>query len=230
MTIFDFLDAHGIKYNNKDLINQAFVHSSYVNEHKEFKCNERLEFLGDAVFQIYSARKLYEIKPELKEGVMSPRRSRLVCEKALAQYVRDHNLNQFLLAGESGCHDNYKENDSIISDMLEAFVGAVYYDSDIDNAFKLIDIFMLKYLDEDVYKNLIDYKTRLQEFIQADKRQAAVYTLVDSKGPSNNPTFTMQVSIDGLVYGQGVGKTKKQAQEEAAKQALEKMCGIKDEI
>ena len=144
MNVFDFLDKHGIAYKNKDLIIQAFTHSSYVNEHKNLhEDNERLEFMGDAVLQVYSARRLYDIKPKLKEGAMSPIRSNLVSEKALASYVREFGLNEFLLLGLGEEKTGGRNRDSVIADMFEAFVGAVYLDTGFDNAFKLLDCLMI---------------------------------------------------------------------------------------
>lgn len=225
MTIFDFLDKLQIPYKNKDLINQAFVHSSYVNEHKTDGDNERLEFMGDAVLQVYSAYRLYNIKPELKEGLMSTRRSNLVSEKALAQIVRENKLNDFLVLGVGEEKTGGRNRDSIIADMFEAFVGAIYLDQGHDVVFKLLDKLMNKHIQE-IDENTFDYKTRLQEFIQADSRKSIVYETVSMHGPNNNPEFEVIVKIDGLKYGKGVGSSKKQAQKNAAKDALEKLAQL----
>lgn len=223
MDIFDFLDSLQIQYKNKDLIKQAFVHSSYVNEHKtELGDNERLEFMGDAVLQIYSAHRLYLIKPELPEGLMSTRRSNLVSEKALAKIVRDYELNKFLLLGAGEEKTGGRDRDSVISDMFEAFVGAIYLDTGYDNTFKLLDILMSKYIAE-VDETSFDYKTRLQEYVQADSRKEIEYITVKVTGPNNNPEFEVEVKVDGLVFGKGKGSSKKEAQKNAAKDALEKM-------
>lgn len=223
MNIFDFLDLYNISYKNKDLINQAFVHSSYVNEHKlSFGDNERLEFMGDAVLQIYSAHRLYEIKPELKEGLMSTRRSNLVSEKALAEVVRENKLNEFLLLGAGEEKTGGRDRDSIISDMFEAFIGAVYLDTGYDNVFKLLDYLMKKHIDT-IDESTFDYKTKLQEYIQADSRREIEYNTISVTGPNNNPEFEVEVKIDGLVYGVGKGSSKKLAQKNAAKDALDKM-------
>ena len=226
MEVFDFLDKNNIVYHDKDLIMRAFTHSSYVNEHKDtLGDNERLEFMGDAVLQVYSARRLYDLKPELKEGIMSTRRSNLVSEKALASIVREFELNENLLLGTGEEKTGGRDRDSIIADMFEAFIGAIYLDTDFENVFKLLDILMIKHIKE-IDENTFDYKTRLQEYVQADSRKAIVYELVDSKGPSNNPEFTISVKIDGLVYGTGKGHNKKEAEKNAAKAALEKMAQI----
>lgn len=225
MTIFDFLDENGIRYQNKSLIEQAFIHSSYVNEHKgTVHDNERLEFMGDAVLQIYSAEKLYSIDPPLKEGVMSTRRANLVCEKGLAMLVREFELNKYLKLGQGEEKTGGRERDSIISDMFEAFIGAVYLDSDIANVYKLLDLIMLKHVKE-IDESTFDYKTKLQEFVQADSRKSINYELIYVKGPSNKPEFKMAVKIDDLIYGTGIGSSKKEAQKNAAKDALEKLAG-----
>lgn len=224
MSIYDFLDKYSILYKNKDLINQAFIHSSYINEHKmPLGDNERLEFIGDAVLQIYSADRLYRIVPELNEGLMSTRRSNLVSEKALAQVVRENNLNQFLLLGAGEEKTGGRDRDSIISDMFEALIGAIYLDTDFDNVFKLLDVLMKKHVDS-IDENTFDYKTKLQEYVQADSRKEIEYNTISVTGPNNNPEFEVEVRVDGLVYGVGKASSKKQAQKNAAKQALEKMA------
>ena len=227
MSIYDFLDENGIVYHDKTLIDQAFTHSSYVNEHKKDNShdNERLEFMGDAVLQIYSAKCLYNIEPPLKEGLMSTRRANLVCEKTLAEIAREFELNSFLKLGQGEERNGGRDKDSIIADMVEAFIGAIYLDTDIDNSFKLLDILYtdrFEMMDEKTF----DYKTRLQEYVQADSRKSIEYELVYAKGPSNAPEFKMAVKIDGLVYGYGPGSSKKQAQKMAAKDALLKMAKI----
>lgn len=223
MSIFDFLDKYQITYINKDLINQAFMHSSYVNEHnKDGLDNERLEFMGDAVLQVYSADRLYKINPPLAEGLMSTRRSNLVSEKALAEIVREFELNQFILLGAGEEKNGGRDKDSIISDMFEAFIGAVYLDTGFSNAFKLLDILMKKHVDS-IDENTFDYKTKLQEYVQADSRKEIEYNTISVTGPNNNPEFEVEVKVDGLVFGKGKGTSKKQAQKNAAKNALEKM-------
>lgn len=224
MNIFDFLDKYKILYKNKDLINQAFAHSSYVNEHKaNGGDNERLEFMGDAVLQIYSAHRLFVIEPALPEGLMSTRRSNLVSEKALAEIVREFELNQFLLLGAGEEKNGGRDKDSIISDMFEAFIGAVYLDTGYENVFRLLDILMKKHVDS-IDENTFDYKTKLQEYVQADSRREIEYSTINVTGPNNNPLFEVEVKVDGLVFGKGKGSSKKEAQKNAAKDALEKMA------
>ena len=226
MSIFDFLKEHDIPYSDTSLIKQAFVHSSYVNEHKsEIGDNERLEFVGDAVLQIYSAERLYNIKPALPEGLMSTRRSNLVSEKALAKVVRENKLNDFLLLGIGEEKNGGRNRDSIIADMFEAFIGAIYLDQGRDVVYKLLDELMIEHIKE-VDESTFDYKTKLQEYVQSDSRRSIVYETVSVEGPNNNPEFEVAVKIDGLTYGYGKASNKKQAQKNAAKAALEKLAQL----
>ena len=225
MSIFDFLDQHDIPYSDKELIMQAFTHSSYSNEHNVSGNNERLEFMGDAVLQVYSAERLYRIDPPLPEGLMSTRRSNLVSEKALAEIVRENDLNSFLLLGIGEEKTGGRNRDSVISDMFEAFIGAIYLDQGFEIVYKLLDELMEKHIaqiDESTY----DYKTKLQEYVQADSRKSIVYETLETKGPSNNPEFKVAVKIDGLTYGIGTASSKKQAQKNAAKDALQKLAQL----
>ena len=224
MTIFDFLDNHHIYYHDKDLITHAFYHSSYVNEHKDLKGdNERLEFMGDAVLQIYSATILFNKTPKLDEGDMSKLRANMVCENTLAKIAREFKLNDYLMLGQGEEKTGGRDRDSIISDMFEAFIGAVYVDTDIDNVFNLLEQLFENHIDS-INEDVIDYKTRLQEYVQADSSRTIEYELVYSKGPCNKPEFKMAVKIDGIVYGYGIGSTKKEAQKKAAKDALDKVA------
>ena len=225
MSVFDFLDQHDIPYNDKDLIMQAFTHSSYSNEHNVPGNNERLEFMGDAVLQVDSAERLYRIEPPLPEGLMSTRRSNLVSEKALAEVVRENDLNSFLLLGIGEEKTGGRNRDSVISDMFEAFIGAIYLDQGFDTVYKLLDELMAKHIAQ-IDESTFDYKTKLQEYVQADSRKSIVYETIETKGPSNSPEFKVAVKIDGLTYGIGSASSKKQAQKNAAKDALEKLAQL----
>ena len=225
MSIFNFLDEHGISYKNKKLIELAFVHSSYSNEHNIDDNNERLEFMGDAVLQIYSAERLFKIEPPLSEGLMSTRRSNLVSEKALAEVVRENKLNDFLKLGVGEEKTGGRQRDSIISDMFEAFIGSIYIDQGLEVTYKLLDELMAKHIAA-IDESTFDYKTKLQEYVQADSRKSIVYETLEVKGPSNSPEFTIAVKIDGLTYGIGVASSKKQAQKNAAKDALKKLAQL----
>ena len=226
MTIFEFLKDHGIEYHDEELITRAFTHTSYVNEHRcALEDNERLEFMGDAVLQIWVSDKLYAINPPIKEGKMTTKRANLVCEKALASYVLEFGLNEFLLLGQGEEKTGGRTRNSVMADMFEALTGAIYLDAGYENASKFLELTIAKHIDtgED---DEVDYKTKLQEYVQADSRKAIVYETISVEGPSNDPMFEVEVKVDGLVFGKGKGSSKKAAQKAAAKDALEKMAKI----
>ena len=179
--------------------------------------------MGDAVLQIWISTKLFKIEPPLSEGKMTTKRANLVCEKALATYVREFGLNRFLKLGAGEEKTGGRNRDSVIADMFEAFIGAVYIDTGMANVSKLLEILINKHIHTYEEEDEIDYKTKLQEYVQADSRKSIVYEIKEASGPSNNPNFVFVVKIDGLVYGEGSGHSKKEAQKAAAKDALEKM-------
>jgi len=223
MNIIEFLNSKGIKVNDEELINTAFVHSSYVNEHKSEKHdNERLEFMGDAVLQVWVSKFLFNQEPILSEGKMTTLRAQLVCEQALAAYSRYFNLNRFLKLGLGEEKTGGRERDSIIADNFEATLGALYLDQGMD----AIDILLSECIIPNV-KNadnfISDYKTKLQEYIQADSRKSLIYDVLSVTGPSNHPTFEVAVLSDGIKLGTGVGFSKKKAEQNAAKNAFDKL-------
>lgn len=224
MELFDWLKQKNIKVNNEKLILNAFVHSSYVNEHRSFKSdNERLEFVGDAVLQIWSAKKLYLLEPPINEGAMTTLRAQLVSEAALAQYTRELKLNQFLLLGAGEEKTGGRERESIMADMFEAFIGALYLDSGFLYVDKILESVITPHILAPKPENLIDYKTKLQEYVQADTRKTVTYEVVHMEGPNNQPVFEVIVKMDEIILGKGKGLSKKKAEQAAAKDAFEKM-------
>ena len=224
MDCLEWLHQRGIDVEKPELIRQAFMHSSYANEHRRYHDNERLEFMGDAVLQLWSSTQIYPLEPPLSEGEMTRLRASLVCEKALAGYSRKMELNQFLLLGSGEEKTGGRNKDAIIADMFEAFLGAVYLDQGMDAADIILHEAMDPYLRHpqalDEFK---DYKTRLQEYVQADHRNSVKYVLVSESGPANSPIFTMNAVVDDLVMGTGSGSSKKIAEQNAARNAFEKM-------
>lgn len=224
MDIFNWLEKRKIKVHDKTLIQNAFVHSSYVNEHKTFKTdNERLEFMGDAVLQVWSAKKLYLLQPALSEGQMTTLRAQLVSEAALAQYTRELKLNQYLLLGAGEEKTGGRERESIMADMFEAFIGALYLDSGYESANKILESVITPHIYAPKSESLIDYKTKLQEYVQADTRKTVSYEVVRMDGPHNQPVFEVVVKMDEILLGRGKGTSKKKAEQAAAKDAFEKM-------
>ncbi|MCR5230315.1 MAG: ribonuclease III [Solobacterium sp.] len=227
MNIIEWLHERGIAVNDEKLIRQAFIHTSYANEHKGIHHNERLEFMGDAVLQLWSSEHIFPLTPELSEGQMTRLRAQLVCEKALAMYARQLKLNRFLYLGSGEEKTGGREKDAILADMFEALLGALYLDQGmpaVDNI--LNEVFLPEIRHPGEVKVFKDYKTKLQEYVQTDNRSSLYYELVEETGPSNAPTFTMNVIVDGLIMGTGTGSSKKQAEQNAAKNAFEKMVSI----
>ncbi len=223
MDIIDWLKNRGITVKNTDMIHQAFMHSSYAHEHKGKHDNERLEFMGDAVLQLWSSNAIYPLG--LSEGQMTRLRAQLVCEKALAIYGRDLHLNDFLLLGDGEEKSGGRDKDAIIADAFEAFLGALFLDQGmgpIDNI--LSDCITPRLAHPEDVGIIHDYKTKLQEYVQGDNRKSVHYELVRESGPANDPTFVMNAVVDGLVLGTGEGSSKKQAEQNAAHDAFEKMA------
>ncbi len=222
MDIIEWLKQRGIRVNNASLIQEACMHSSYANEHHGKHDNERLEFMGDAVLQLWSTNAIFPLN--LSEGKMTRLRAQLVCEHALAIYSRQLHLNDFLLLGTGEEKTGGREKDAIIADMFEAFLGALFLDQGWPAVDNILNEVLLPRVThpEDVAE--IDYKTRLQEYVQADSRRTVHYELVEEKGPSNAPEFTMNAVVDGLIMGTGKGSSKKQAEQNAARNAFEKMA------
>lgn len=224
-SIYEWLDMRGFKMKPCALMDTAFIHSSYVNENKNVHHdNERLEFMGDAVLQIYSSDKLFAFRPVLSEGKMTLFRSKLVNEQALATYVREHDLAQFLKLGVGEEKSGGRDRDSILADMFEAFIGAFYLCQGFDEVCRLLDSLIAHYFEEQELEDLEDFKTRLQEFVQADTRQTVSYEVVSTTGPSNAPLFEVVVKLEDLVLAQGKGSSKKKAEQDAARSALSKLA------
>ncbi len=222
MDITDWLKNRGITVRDTDMIHQAFMHSSYAHEHKSYHDNERLEFMGDAVLQLWSSNAIYPLN--LSEGKMTRLRAQLVCEKALAIYGRELGLNEFLLLGSGEEKSGGRNKDAIVADMFEAFLGALFLDqgmSAVDNILEEVVTPRLRHPEE---VSVTDYKTLLQEYVQADHRKTVTYQLVSEKGPANAPEFEMNAVVEGLIMGTGKGPSKKQAEQNAARNAFEKMA------
>lgn len=223
MDITEWLASRGIHVNNDKMIHQAFMHSSYAHEHKKFHDNERLEFMGDAVLQLWSSNAIWPLN--LSEGQMTRLRAQLVCEKALAIYGREMHLNDFLLLGTGEERSGGRNKDAIIADAFEAFLGALFLDQGMPAVNNILNECITPRLAHPEDVGIIhDYKTKLQEYVQADSRRTVHYELVSEKGPANNPEFVMNAMVDGLVMGTGSGVSKKQAEQNAARNAFAKLA------
>lgn len=213
--------AIGYNFSDKELLMTALTHSSFANELKINKCeyNERLEFLGDAVLEIVVSEFLYFNEPDVNEGSLSKHRASLVCEKALAECARRIELGKYLRLGKGETLCGGASRDSIISDAMEAVIGAVYLDGGLEEAKKLINAYVLFDLDKrDLYK---DCKSALQELCQARFSDRAYYDLLGEAGPEHDRTFKVRARCGEMVLAEGEGRTKKAAEQLAASRSIE---------
>ncbi|MGN0404599.1 MAG: ribonuclease III [Bariatricus sp.] len=213
----------GYNFANEGLLRHAMTHSSYVNEKrlKKADCNERLEFLGDAILELVSSEYLFFGNPTMPEGELTKLRASMVCEKALAFCARDLDLGDFLLLGKGEDATGGRKRDSITSDALEALIGAIYLDGGFANAKEFILNHVLN--DLEGKRLFYDSKTILQELVQGNSEKGINYHLVGEVGPDHNKSFQVEVRIGDTSYGQGIGRTKKAAEQEAAYQAILKL-------
>ena len=213
----------GHTFKDFSLLKQAMMHSSYTNEKHlpKYRCNERLEFLGDAVLELVSSEYLFKESPHIPEGELTKTRASMVCEPSLALCARDIGLGDYLLLGKGEEATGGRERDSVTSDAMEALIGAVYLDGGFTSAKEFIHRFILTDLENK--KLFYDSKTILQEIVQAGKKGDITYRLVREEGPDHNKSFEVQVMIGGTPYGEGKGRTKKSAEQQAAYQAILKL-------
>ena len=200
----------------------AFQHSSYVNENHLKSDYERLEFLGDAVLELAMSEYLYK-NLNVKEGDMTKLRASYVCENALYEYSKDLELSNYIKVGHGEEIDGGRFKKVILADIFEALMGAIYLDLGFEVAKKTILDIIVPYVENPKVTFFSDYKSSLQEFVQTEQKSLE-YILVNEEGPAHDKRFTVNVIIDGIVYGSGVGTSKKEAEQEAAREAIEKMA------
>lgn len=213
-----------IKPNNLTLYQLAFSHSSYVNE-KHLKADyERLEFLGDAVLDLVMSDYLYN-HYDIKEGDMTKIRANYVCENACFTYASNLSFSKFIKVGHGEELEGGRFKKVILADIFEAFMGAIYLDLGYEEVRRVILEIITPYIEDKSTVFFSDYKSSLQELVQTDQRSIH-YELLEETGPAHQKTFTMAVKIDNIVYGTGIAGSKKEAEQEAAKNALEKLAVI----
>jgi ribonuclease-3 len=218
--LYDLEKKIGYKFTNFGWLEMAMRHSSYVNEHhmNRLECNERLEFLGDAVLELISSEFLYNNYPDMPEGELSKLRASLVCEPTLAFDARALNLGKYLLLGKGEDATGGRQRDSVVSDAMESVIGAIFKDGGFDEAKK----FVLRFVLDDVeHKQLFhDSKTKLQEMIQSHTKEEIHYVLTGETGPDHAKTFSSEVCVGDRVIGTGSGSSKKAAEQQAAYAAI----------
>ncbi len=218
----DLFKRLNIKPKDINLYKVAFSHSSYANEHKAKKDYERLEFLGDAVLDLVVADYLYKNHNET-EGEMTKVRASYVCENALYEYSLNLGLNNYIKMGHGEENSGGKYKKAIVADIFEALIGAIYLDLGYSTAKRVVLNVIVPYITNPNISFFSDYKSALQEAVQTTKK-SLYYELIEESGPPHDKTFKMQVRVDGIIYGEGVGSSKKEAEQQAAKDALEKLA------
>lgn len=214
----------GYTFRDKELLRLALTHSSYANEKGKLRDNERLEFLGDSVLGFITAEYLFEALKDKPEGELTKLRANAVCEKSLAMFAGEIELGEYILLGKGEAMTGGKSRPSILSDAFESVIAAVYLDGGMEEAKKFVLRFVSKSTTDT--KAATDYKTLLQEVIQKNPDEHLTYSLVAESGPDHNKTFTVEVYLNSNCIGTGSGHSKKKAEQEAAREALELM-GIK---
>lgn len=224
---FELLEKKsGYHFQNPHLLKQAMTHSSYANEHKAkgYHDNERLEFLGDAVLEVVSSEFLFRHYPALPEGDLTKLRASIVCEPTLALCARELDLGDFLLLGKGEEHTGGRKRDSIVSDAMEALIGAIYLDGGFASAKEFVHRFIMT--DIEHKKLFYDSKTILQEIVQSDyKGKEIEYVLTGEIGPDHDKKFVVSLVVGDKTLGEGTGRTKKAAEQEAAYRAIIKLKG-----
>lgn len=221
--IKDLEAAIGYRFRNITLLQNALTHSSYANEywHDSLKSNERLEFLGDSILGMVVAEHLYKNYPDRPEGELTRMRADMVCEASLAAVAEQVNLGKHLLLGH-GEEQTGRKRASILADAVESVIAASFLDGGMEAATGIIRQFILCKVPVNRLRNM-DYKTCLQEQVQQKKNQVLAYTLTGESGPDHDKEFRVEVTLNGQVVGQGVGSSKKRAEQDAARAALEKL-------
>ena len=211
------------EFKNKEYILEALTHSSYSNENKNYPFNERLEFLGDSVLSIVISDYLFKKETKLPEGELTKIRANIVCEESLSEVSKDIHLGKYMLLGKGEEATGGRERISILADALEAVIAAIYLDGGLDKAREFILTYMDKIINDSIKGKIFrDYKTCLQEVLQSNGENNIWYKLIEEKGPDHNKRFVMEVGINDTVLGVGEGKSKKDAEQVAAKCALDK--------
>ena len=213
-----------IEFADKKLLETAFTHTSYANEHRLLKIshNERLEFLGDAVLQLLISEYLYKKYPKKPEGDLSKLRAMIVREESLAGFARDCQFDQFIKLGKGEEKSGGRNRDTILGDAFEAFLGALLLDKDVAKVKEFIYQVMIPKVEAGEFEMITDYKTHLQELLQVNGDVAIRYQVISETGPAHDKVFDVEVLVECKSIGQGQGRSKKLAEQEAAKNAVEK--------
>lgn len=211
-----------IVFSDKNLLDTAFTHTSYANEHRllNISHNERLEFLGDAVLQLLISQYLFKKYPQKPEGDLSKMRSVIVREESLAGFSRQCGFDDYIRLGKGEEKSGGRDRDTILGDLFEAFLGALLLDKGVDAVEKFLNQVMIPKVEEGNFERVKDYKTTLQEFLQVEGDVSIEYRVISETGPAHAKMFEMAVYVNGREISTGIGKSKKLAEQTAAQSAL----------
>lgn len=222
--VFEQLQSElNISFNNKNLLYQAFTHSSYVNEHRRklFTDNERLEFLGDAVLELSVSKFLFEKYPQMSEGELTKLRASIVCEPSLVIFANELKFGQYVLLGKGEELTGGRERPALLADVFESFVGALYLDQGLETVVTFLEKIVFPKVEIGAFSHVMDFKSQLQEMVQQSNNGILHYEIVDEKGPAHNRTFVSRVLLNEQELGIGRGKSKKEAEQQAAQSAMQ---------
>ncbi len=215
-----FAEANQITVNDLNLLATALTHPSYAQEQGMTENNQRLEFLGDAVLNLVVAKYLYIAYPNQPEGVLTKIRAKVVCERYLAKFARALNLGDYLILGRGEENSGGRNRNSILADALEAVIGVLFLDQGLEYTESFVLGNMQKDIDAVADGDFYDFKSRLQELVQSMGRENVTYNIIKETGPAHDRTFVAGVSFKSRLLATGTGKTKKEAEQRAAEQAL----------
>ncbi|GIO06301.1 ribonuclease III [Brevibacillus reuszeri] len=222
MSFAQLQEKIGVRFHDESVLRQAFTHSSYVNEQrgKRISDNERLEFLGDAVLELTVSQFLYKTFPKMSEGEMTKLRAAIVCEPSLVKFAELLNFGDLVLLGKGEELTGGRQRPALLADVFEAFVGALYLDQGVDAVFSFMEKYVYPRVDKGEFAQVTDFKSQLQEFVQQDNLGDIQYRIVEEKGPAHNREFVSEVLLNNRSLGVGSGRSKKEAEQQAAARAL----------
>jgi ribonuclease III len=214
-----------INFLNVNLLIQAFTHSSFVNEHRRRpnEDNERLEFLGDAVLELTISRYLYDHYQTMSEGELTKLRASIVCEPSLVKFANQLSFGEYVLLGKGEENTGGRTRPALLADVFEAFIGALYLDQGITVVEQFLEKYVYPKIESGGFSSVNDFKSQLQEFVQRVGSVMIEYHIIQEKGPAHNREFTSEVRLDGQLLGTGYGRSKKEAEQNAAEEALKKV-------
>ncbi len=223
-----FQEHFNIHFNNPTLLYQAFTHSSYVNEHRRkfFTDNERLEFLGDAVLELSVSQYLFQQYALMSEGQLTKLRAAIVCEPSLVVFANELGFGKYVLLGKGEELTGGRERPALLADVFEAFVGALYLDQGLEEVVQFLEKVVFPKIETGAFSHVMDYKSQLQEVVQQKNNGTLSYEIVEEKGPAHNRTFVSRVLLNTKELGIGKGRSKKEAEQQAARIAIH---AIKDQ-